>query len=215
MATENTAAEARRCLRVKFLDGGPDLEVEVKSSETIDGLMAEIRRRKGWATESRVRVIAGGKEQFPEGKVENVHCDVLHCVLCENKPGSGAGKCLPGRARPQTDWLDVIDPGVLLKWILGMMLTIFWILFFYCGSHFDTASIAMLAVLTTAFVVPCAANHWSWPQSWQVNVHNSAQELLVGVSNSISYDNADLHRLPLQSIPPRPQAPIQGAGVGK
>ncbi|GMH40441.1 hypothetical protein BSKO_08345 [Bryopsis sp. KO-2023] len=212
---EATEEKPRRLLKVKFANGDQDLSVELNNlSDDAGTLFRKVREAKRWSESHHVRLIAGGRELFATDPVKNVTCDVLHCIVSDFKPKRGDERNRSSVDQPQTDWFDMVDPGLVLMWIFGLMLGLFWMLFFCCGDMFDNASVAMLAVMTVAFVIPCAASHCPWPQSWQVNVSSSSVDTPVSFSSSISYGNTTAQRrTPSTYIPPRPHAPVRGSGT--
>ncbi|CAD7698083.1 unnamed protein product [Ostreobium quekettii] len=118
---------------------------------------------------------------------------------------------------------DMVDPGVVLMWIFGVMLGLFWILYFLCGEMFDTASVAMLALMTLAFMVPFLVAripfNTPWNTSWDEqmppeNLDRTSTYYGAARYRAVRRASRSRNRRAFHSdkVPPRPHARLQGPG---
>lgn len=186
------------------------MTVQVDVLDFFDSVTEKVRAAKGFPSSQCIRFITAGREMYPDDPVADVAGDVLHCIVSEHGPKHGSDL----RMRVQTeqrriDWFDVVDPGVVLMWIFGLMLGLFWLLFFLRRDMFDNASVAMLTLMTLAFLVPCIASQIPWG-SRLPDYDNPEEPQEAGSSrNHVSSQNGNITRRTASNrIPPRPQAQV-------
>lgn len=214
-------AEPEITFRIKFASSDPDLTLAVPSTSTFALIIQQLKEAKQWQPAKHVRILCAGREMFPNDSVTKAAAKILHCMATDATPRivSPVRKASPPPApppeQPPVDWLDVVDPGVILMWIFGSILGLLWLLFIFYAHMFDRTSVVMLCMMTVAFLIPCVLSYMPWPAFLHTHprpVPNAGTETFdpaTGRSTAVHHPAAWNRHVPDESIPPRPQPRVR------
>ncbi|KAF8065492.1 TPP1 [Scenedesmus sp. PABB004] len=217
-----------RTLRVKTAGTEQALEIAVDAAASLADVARQVRAAKGWPEAQHLRFICGGQELLLSDPVSRAG-DVLHCIPTDAAPRRPAAAHKPEAAA--VDWLELLDPGIVLMWLFGCILAMLWLLFACHASMFDRTSLAMLVLMTGAFMVPCALAHpclrrlSAAPLAGGAlhGVHGAGQLRTPGALDGLAAAAAPPPPQPPApawqgyhggAIPPRPAARVRGPGRG-
>ncbi|KAF5830114.1 hypothetical protein DUNSADRAFT_15005 [Dunaliella salina] len=142
----------------------------------------QIKHALGLPDTAYVRILCAGREMRDHDPVTLAPSAVLHVTFaleppppCPPSPDrskmtnqslqqqASAAPPSPPPQPPPTDWLDVIDPGTLLMWIFGLIISVLWLLLVFNSRMFDSTSIIILFIMTIAFLLPVALSFLPFP----------------------------------------------------
>eukprot|EP00882_Tetradesmus_deserticola_P002365 GHRQ01002523.1.p1 GENE.GHRQ01002523.1~~GHRQ01002523.1.p1 ORF type:complete len:242 (+),score=80.43 GHRQ01002523.1:222-947(+) len=223
--------------RVRFSDE-QELQVEIAASATFKDVALKVCAAKGWGNQQHVRFICSGQEMYMQDSVSRACCSVLHCIATDTASRYSCAKQAGYKSGAQAqavDWLEVVDPGTVLIWIFGSILALLWLLFVLNAHMFDKTSVAMLCMMTVAFLMPCALSYapglhmprfsQSLPpsrQQQQQQYHNGSTPRSGGLqyAGAPAMHSSSGYGYGLQSananqaaVPPRPSARVRGPGT--
>ncbi|KAF6263480.1 hypothetical protein COO60DRAFT_1489890 [Scenedesmus sp. NREL 46B-D3] len=150
--------------RVRFSDER-EVQVTVGASATFEEVAVKVRSARGWDNQQNVRFICSGQEMYMQDSVSRACCSVLHCIASDaaSRHSCARQAGLKSDAHAQSvDWLEIVDPGIVLMWIFGSILGLLWLLFVFYAHMFDKTSVAMLCMMTVAFLIPCVLSYVPW-----------------------------------------------------
>jgi len=179
-----------------------DLQLSFQPMEQAARLIDEIRMRKAVPAFKQVRLVCSGRELSPEDPLRlAVTSGVLLCMISDVPPPPMTQ--LLAQEPPQAnrlqrfiEWLDAVDPTVVLVWAFGIILAIAWLtLLVLYSTHAINNSITVLYRLTIVLVILCGISYSLFSEQGRRNRRSP-----VGVQ----VDAAQIQGI----IPPRPRAQI-------
>jgi hypothetical protein len=124
-----------------------DLEVSLAPTELIATLIDEVRARRAVPAFKQVRLICSGRELYPDDPLYKVSSVVVLCMISDVPPPPPLDEpppvapAPPSRLQRLLDWLDTIDPAVVLMWASCILLSIAWLtLLFMHDTYADRNS---------------------------------------------------------------------------
>jgi len=133
--------------------------------------MQQVKVVRKLAPNKFVRIICSGKEFYAGDLVSRATSKVLHVIITdmEPQPQATVHNVDPPRRvvqeQPPADWdfWDTIDPGTVLVYIFGAILSVLWILLLFIPRMFDRTSVIILCMMTVAFLLPVALSFCPFP----------------------------------------------------
>ncbi|CAL5219003.1 g758 [Coccomyxa viridis] len=123
-------------------------------SASLKTLADSIRESKGWPDRG-LRFILAGRELYEDDIVEAAQAPVLHCmVVDESVQGSVRRQHRPPPNAEPVDWMDALDPGKFIMWLMAGVLASCWLILLVKSDLLDRPSVIMLCVMTAIFAAP-------------------------------------------------------------
>lgn len=200
-------------ISVKFVTGEPDLHLFPPG--TVTALKQEVWRCRPHLSGQHLRFICAGREVYDKDTVPAG--SVLHCIPTLFAPQRTTAPAAVKReepatsSRPAADWIDTLDLGNVLLWVLGSLLVLFWLVYLINRHMFDRVSLVMLSTMTFSFLIPYIVSLIPWPASWMMTEPQPCYYPSDWQGFGASFGD-DRHGGTLQqeSIPPRPAARVVG-----
>lgn len=125
----------------------------------------QISTQKDWGSRKFVRLICCGRELHLSDPISRAPSDVLHCTATDEPPlplkpaALHSGKA-GGDNSVDWDWLDAVDPGIVLMWMFGSILALLWVLLIFNGALNRLATCpAVTASPSRRVLHPCRPMH--------------------------------------------------------
>lgn len=165
--------------------------------------------RKAVPAFKQVRLICAGRELSPEDPLYRVSTAVMLCMISDAPLPQPLDELLPQQPAPPTrlqrllDWLDTVDPAVVLMWAFGIILAIAWLtLLVLYPTHANRNSITVLYMMTVVLIIPCGLSYSMFSSSASRQRRNNASTMGTSESADGPYGG--------MVIPPRPHAQVRG-----
>eukprot|EP00879_Flechtneria_rotunda_P004040 GHRR01004282.1.p1 GENE.GHRR01004282.1~~GHRR01004282.1.p1 ORF type:complete len:220 (+),score=55.70 GHRR01004282.1:305-964(+) len=213
-----------RQLKVKIFNDIKEstLELGVATDATVETVVGQVRAHKGWPSSQNVRLLCAGQELFLDDRISKASSNVLHCIATETAACRASckqtSKGQHQQHTPPVDWLEVVNPSMVLMWIFGSILAVLWLLLMFCAHMFDKTSVVMLCMMTIVFLIPCVLSYVPWLQALSTLGGGSGSSLTPARQQMYhQYTQQTAQRpagLSSPAIPPRPAPHVQNATRG-
>eukprot|EP00899_Mesostigma_viride_P007012 jgi/Mesvir1/16311/Mv12763-RA.1 len=173
-------------IRVKFIDNDQELPLTLPATATMQQVITEVRRHRGWHHE-RLRFVCNGHLMDVHESLAARENAVMHCVasppqpaaegpppggrpggpMGAREPAGGGSMFGPGFAfgpapEPGHTGLHGSHPGNLFLAVVVSVLGVFWAAFLSAGSDwFETQAVFLLVLLTALCVLIVGATRES------------------------------------------------------